>query len=77
MPRTGLSADPDFHGFGAFAGGGYAVSPNRQLDPQYYYAIGYHLCVLLSRVDPSWHRRVDSQQGWLIGLVERVVQESR
>jgi hypothetical protein len=71
-PPAGLERDPQFRRFAAFLGGGYAVSPNRQLDPQFYYAIGYHLCVLLERVDPDWKRRVDTEPGWLIGLVERL-----
>jgi hypothetical protein len=69
-PPAGLEADPQFHRFAAFVGRGYLASPNRQLDAQYYYAIGYHLCVLLERIDPGWKQRVDKQEGWLIGLVE-------
>lgn len=70
-PRA-LKDDPQFFGFEAFVGRGYSASPNRQLDPDYYYAIGYHLCVLLERVEPDWHRRVDGEPGWLIGVIERV-----
>lgn len=69
-PRAGLERDPQFHGFEAFVGHGYAGSPNRQLDAEYHYAIGYHLCVLLDRVDPTWKSRVDAHPGWLIGWVE-------
>jgi hypothetical protein len=71
-PVGSLAGDPQFHGFEAFLGRGYSVSPNRQLDRDYYYAIGYHLCVLLARADPSWQRRVDTEPGWLIGLIERL-----
>ncbi|HKP59064.1 MAG TPA: hypothetical protein VJV78_20220 [Polyangiales bacterium] len=72
-PTRPLAGDPQFHGFEAFLGRGYAASPNRQLDDEYYYAIGYHLCVLLERVDPGWQRRVDIQPGWLLGVVEELL----
>jgi hypothetical protein len=62
-PAAGLEADPQFHHFAAFVDRGYLASPNRQLDVQYYYAIGYHLRVLLDRIDPSWKQRVDKQVG--------------
>lgn len=69
-PREGLPEDEHFHEFESFLGRGYRGSPNRQLDAQYYYAIGYHLCVLLERVDPAWKQRVSVTPGWLVGLVE-------
>lgn len=72
-PPAGLEHDPQFHRFEAFLGHGYPGTPNRQLDAEYYYAIGFHLCVLLERVDPEWQRRVDTQPGWLIGLIEQLV----
>lgn len=74
-PPAGLERDPQFHHFEAFLGHGYAGTPNRQLDTEYYYAIGFHLCVLLARVDPAWQRRVDAHPGWLIGLIELIVKQ--
>jgi hypothetical protein len=71
-PGTGLPDDPHFHGFESFIDHGYRASPNRQLDAQYYYAIGYHLCVLLERVDPTWKERMRADSAWLVGVIERL-----
>jgi hypothetical protein len=46
--------------------------PNRQLDAQYYYALGFHLALLLERVDPSWKRSVHDEPDWLVGTVVRL-----
>jgi hypothetical protein len=69
-PNRGIANDPRFHDYTAFLDRGYAASPNRQLDDAYYYAIGYHLCVLLERIDPAWPARASSQPEWLVGAVE-------
>jgi hypothetical protein len=67
-PPATLRGDPRFDNFAKYAAGGYAPMPNRQLDAQYYYAIGFHLALLLDRVDPSWRQRVATQPDWLIGV---------
>jgi hypothetical protein len=72
-----LARDPRFGHYALFLNQGYAGSPNRQLDPQYYYALGYHLALLLARIDPGWASHLSEQPGWLIGLVERRSREAR
>ncbi|HEX4353260.1 MAG TPA: hypothetical protein VHZ95_10105 [Polyangiales bacterium] len=72
-PAHSIPGDDHFHDFENWAGGGYAQMPNRQLDPQYYYAIGFHLCLLLERIDRSWKRSVDRQPDRLVGTIERVL----
>jgi hypothetical protein len=73
-PRHPLTADPRFHNYEMFVGHGYAGSPNRQLDEQYFYAIGYHLCVLLDRLDRSWRSRVHNREKFLIDVVREVAE---
>jgi hypothetical protein len=72
-PQRSIPGDPRFHDYVDFVGRGYVASPNRQLDEQYYYAIGYHLCVLLQRIDPSWPEHVQTQEGLLLGHVEALL----
>ena len=72
QPALALPSDPRFHAYALFRGRGYAGSPNRQLDEQYFYAVGYHLCVLLERLDPSWKQRVHAQPRWLFDVVRQV-----
>jgi hypothetical protein len=67
-PQATIAGDAQFLGFWKYKTGGYARMPNRQLDAQYYYAIGFHLALLLDRVDPSWKQRVATQPDWLIGV---------
>jgi hypothetical protein len=71
-PQTTLANDPRFDDYALFLGGGYAGSPNRQLDEHYFYAIGYHLCVLLDRVDNSWRTRVHMRDHFLYDLVREL-----
>lgn len=71
-PPRAPANDPRFHDYALFRGRGYDGSPNRQLDEQYFYAIGYHLCVLLERLDPTWKARVHTVPRWLFGVVEQV-----
>ena len=66
---AGLADDPRFRAYQMFLNQGYLGSPNRQLDTQYYYAIGYHLTLLLARVDPNWQSKLRGP-GWLFGSVE-------
>jgi hypothetical protein len=72
-PKRIIPDDPRFHAYADFLGRGYAASPNRQLDDQYYYAIGYHLCVLLQRADPEWRDHVQAQPGLLLGYVDALL----
>ena len=62
--------DERFHAYDQFLDRGYRGSPNRQLDAQYFYAIGYHLCVLLERLDSNWKYSVHTRSHWLYDLVE-------
>jgi hypothetical protein len=71
-PQTSLASDPRFDHYVQFLDRGYAGSPNRQLDEHYFYAIGYHLCILLGRLDSSWHTRVHTRQHFLYDLVRDV-----
>ena len=71
-PLTSLASDPRFDHYAQFRGRGYAGSPNRQLDEHYFYAIGYHLCVLLDRVESGWRSRVHTRAGFLYDLVRDV-----
>lgn len=71
-PPTSLATDPRFDHYAQFVDRGYAGSPNRQLDEHYFYAIGYHLCVLLDRLDRSWRTRVHSRERFLYDLVRDV-----
>ncbi|HKU41304.1 MAG TPA: hypothetical protein VJR89_24240 [Polyangiales bacterium] len=70
-PRAPVPNDPRARGYARFAGLGYAGMPNKQLDPEYYYAIGFHLCVLLERAAPGWRERVHEAPSYVIGAVER------
>jgi hypothetical protein len=77
QPQTSLATDPRFDQYAQFRDRGYAGSPNRQLDQHYFYAIGYHLCVLLDRVDSSWRTRVHSRDRFLYDLVRDVAANAR
>src|SRR6185312_13880048 len=76
-PAHLLASDPRFHNYELFVGQGYAGSPNRQLDDHYFYAIGYHLCVLLDRSDPSWRSRVHDREHFLVDVVREVAGTAR
>jgi hypothetical protein len=76
-PAQPLAGDPRYHNYEMFVGHGYAGSPNRQLDEHYFYAIGYHVCVLLERVDPSWRSRVHGHENFLIDLVREVAEPAK
>jgi hypothetical protein len=71
-PLGSIAGDDRFHGFVNWAGGGYAQMPNRQIEAQYYYALGFHLGLLLDRIDPTWKRTVHEDPDWLIGSVTRL-----
>ena len=71
-PQTSLTTDPRFGGYAQFLDRGYVGSPNRQLDEHYFYAIGYHLCVLLDRLDTGWRTRVHTRRHFLYDLVRDV-----
>ena len=71
-PNTSLASDPRFDHYEQFRGRGYAGSPNRQLDEHYFYAIGYHLCVLLDRLDTTWRTRVHTREHFIYDLVRDV-----
>lgn len=68
-PSPPPSSDPLFRNYSGFDGLGYAGMPNKQMDAEYFYAIGFHLCVLLERVDPSWKSRVHADPEGVIGQV--------
>jgi hypothetical protein len=72
-PPQPIVGDPLFSGFAKWEGRGYGAMPNRQLDPEYYYALGFHLALLLDRAEPSWKQRVPFAPSWLIGLVQAAV----
>jgi hypothetical protein len=72
QPQASLAGDDRFDHYAQFRDRGYAGSPNRQLDEHYFYAIGYHLCVLLDRVDSTWRSRVHSRERFLYDLVSEV-----
>jgi len=71
-PPEPTTRDARFHAYEEFVGRDYSASPNRQLDSQYFYAIGYHLCVLLERVDPRWKSSVHTRSHWLLGMVREL-----
>jgi hypothetical protein len=71
-PAESLSNDPRFHDYAAFLDKGYAASPNRQLDEQYVYALGYHVCELLERVDARWKNRVHARTHRLHDIVREL-----
>ena len=50
---------------------------NRQLDEHYFYAIGYHLCVLLDRLDRSWRSRVHSRENFLFDVVHEIAESPK
>ncbi len=75
-PKAALARDPKFRNYDRFAGRGYAGMPNKQLDQEYYYAIGFHVCVLLDRVDPSWKARVHATPAFLAGVTRAVLASS-
>lgn len=72
-PDRAIPQDPRFHAFERFAAGVYGSTNNRQLDRQYYYAIGFHLALLLDRAAPDWKRCVHAEPDLLIGLSARVL----
>ena len=71
-PAHAIAGDARFTGFARWTGLGYAAMPNRQLDAEYYYALGFHLSLLLDRIDPSWKARVPAHPDWLIGVARDV-----
>jgi hypothetical protein len=71
-PPEPTTHDARFRAYAEFVGRDYAGSPNRQLDSQYFYAIGYHLCVLLERLDPRWKNSVHTRSHWLLGVVREL-----
>lgn len=77
QPQTSLASDPRFDRYAQFRVRGYAGSPNRQLDEHYFYAIGYHLCVLLDRLDSSWRTRVHTRDRFLYDLVRDVAAKAK
>jgi hypothetical protein len=76
-PQTSLASDPRFDHYVQFLDRGYAGSPNRQLDEHYFYAIGYHVCILLDRLDSSWRTRVHTRQHFLYDLVRDVAANAK
>jgi hypothetical protein len=74
-PQANQLHDVRFHAYDQFLDRGYAGSPNRQLDTQYVYAIGYHLCILLERIDATWKTSVHTRSHWLYGSVEHLAAE--
>lgn len=74
-PDAAPANDARYRAYSAFLGRGYAGSPNRQLDTQYVYAIGYHVCELLERVDPSWKNSVHTRSHWLHDIVRDLAAE--
>jgi hypothetical protein len=77
QPKTSLASDPRFDHFRQFFGHGYAGSPNRQLDEHYFYAIGYHLCILLDRIDRSWRAKVHTRPHFLYDLVRDIAARAK
>jgi hypothetical protein len=69
-PTLAPRGDPDFRGFARYAKGDYAAMQNRQLDAEYDYAIGFHLALLLDRIDPTWQDRIHRDPAALIDMVE-------
>jgi hypothetical protein len=70
-----IADDALFHGFAATEGRGYRAMPNRALQDQYFYAIGFHLGLLLDRIDPRWRRRVQAVPDWLLGVAQLMAAE--
>lgn len=77
QPKTSLASDPRFDHYEQFLGRGYAGSPNRQLDEHYFYAIGYHLCILLDRVDRSWRAKVHTRPHFLYDLARDIAAHAK
>ncbi len=75
-PAHGIEGDLSFHRFARYAGGGYEAMQNRQLDPAYDYAIGFHLALLLDRVEPGWQANVVAASG-LLDLAETLAEPAR
>ena len=71
-PPGPIEGDAAYHGFTHFSGQGYARMNNNQLDDEYYYALGFHLALLLDRIDGSWKRCVHRHERWLIGVAEQL-----
>ena len=71
-PPGRVANDPHFQGFEEFNGRGYRGTNNRQLDAQYYYAIGFHLALLLDRIDAGWRACVHTRPGRLLGVSLRL-----
>jgi hypothetical protein len=71
-PAHAIGGDARFFGFGRWSGRGYAAMPNRQLDPEYYYALGFHLAWLLDRIDSSWKQRVPAHPTQLVGVAHEI-----
>jgi hypothetical protein len=75
-PQQPPAADPLFRNYAKFDGRGYPGMPNTQMEAEYFYAIGFHLAVLLDRVDPTWKQRVHADPEGVIGQVRAVVATS-
>jgi hypothetical protein len=76
-PTDVLKSDPLSRGYDRFSGRGYAGMPNKQMDADYFYAIGFHLCVLLERIDPGWKSRVHADPDYIFGQVRAVLRATR
>jgi hypothetical protein len=72
-PASAPAKDPLFRSYVGFAGRGYAGMPNKQMDAEYFYAIGFHVCVLLERIDPTWKSRVHADSDGVIGQVRATI----
>jgi hypothetical protein len=72
-PAVAPANDPLFRRYVGFAGRGYAGMPNKQMDAEYFYAVGFHVCVLLERVDPSWKSRAHADPQKVIGQARAAV----
>jgi hypothetical protein len=68
-PSSLPTADPLFRSYVGFLNRGYSGMPNKQMDAEYFYAIGFHLCVLLDRLDPRWKSQVHADPDGVIGRV--------
>jgi hypothetical protein len=75
-PERKLLGDPEFRAFHSYASGGYEVMQNRQLDPDYAYAIGFHLALVLDRVASTWRARGHRHDGLLRGLAHELASGS-
>jgi hypothetical protein len=72
-PSSAPTADPLFRSYVGFLNRGYSGMPNKQMDAEYFYAIGFHLCLLLDRFDPTWKSQVHADPDGVIGRVRAAV----